>query len=273
MNPVVENHLFFTVMTNTAAMEAGWQTSAQWHSPALPPSLVCSGAPPREAVSSAASLIRQALVTRGYLHLHVQILTEIRLTYNIILVSVHNMVIQYLYTFQNHHHGKSVCSHTKLFSYYWAYSFCCTSPPRHLLMYNQKLVPVTPFTYFAQPPAPSSLTTTNLFLYIYESVFILFAVFFRFHTSVKPYSFCLSLFDFFHLAKYPLSLSMLSQMAQFLEIVFQSVYIYKYIVTTFLSIRLDGHWGCFHIWAIVNNAAMNMEVHVSSQISVFVFFR
>ena len=35
---------------------------------------------------------------------------------------------------------------------------------------------------------------------------------------------------------------------------------------------VDRHLGRFHVWAIVNSAAMNTGVHISFQISVFVFF-
>ena len=35
---------------------------------------------------------------------------------------------------------------------------------------------------------------------------------------------------------------------------------------------IDGHLGCFHILAIVNNAAVNIEVHVSFWVSDFFFF-
>ena len=41
----------------------------------------------------------------------------------------------------------------------------------------------------------------------------------------------------------------------------------------FIDSSVDIHWGCFHILVIVNNAAMNIGVHVSFQISGFVFFR
>ena len=50
--------------------------------------------------------------------------------------------------------------------------------------------------------------------------------------------------------------------------VFQCIYTYH----IFIHSSVDGHLGCFHILAIVNNAAMNIGVHTSFWISVLVSF-
>ena len=45
------------------------------------------------------------------------------------------------------------------------------------------------------------------------------------------------------------------------------VYVYN-----IFHLSVDGHLGYFHILVIINNAAMNIGVHVSFQINVFIFF-
>ena len=50
------------------------------------------------------------------------------------------------------------------------------------------------------------------------------------------------------------------------------IHLYVYHIF-FIPSSIDGLLGCFHILAIVNNAVVNIEMHVSFLISVFIFFR
>ena len=43
----------------------------------------------------------------------------------------------------------------------------------------------------------------------------------------------------------------------------------RYLFIVFIYSSVYRHLGCFHVLAIVNSAAMNIEVHVSFQTRVF----
>ena len=59
-------------------------------------------------------------------------------------------------------------------------------------------------------------------------------------------------------------------MAKFHFLCLSNIPLYIYIFFSHSS--ANWHLGCFHILAIVNNAAVSIEVHLSFQVSAFVSF-
>ena len=51
------------------------------------------------------------------------------------------------------------------------------------------------------------------------------------------------------------------------------IYIHTHIFCIIISSSVDGHFECFHILALVNNAIMNMTAKISVQTPIFTSFR
>ena len=74
----------------------------------------------------------------------------------------------------------------------------------------------------------------------------------------------LSLYDLLHSVGQSLGPSVLLQMALFHPFLWPSnIPLYNMHSIFFIHSSVDQHLGCFHVFGIVNSAAMNIRVHVS----------
>ena len=93
---------------------------------------------------------------------------------------------------------------------------------------------------------------------------------------MRSCSICLSLSDSFHLAYFPPSPSMLLQIEKCHSSLWLCTIVLSLCVCVphdlFIHSSIDGHLDCIYILRIANNSTVNIGVHVSFQISVFVFF-
>ena len=116
------------------------------------------------------------------------------------LVPGTNIVIQYFYTFQNGHHDKSSCHHTKILQNYWLYSPHCIFHNWLIYFVTESLYLLGSLTYFSPPLTPFPLATTcffsvsiTLFLFGYVFLIFLFVLFFKIpHISEIMHYLCFS---------------------------------------------------------------------------------
>ena len=152
----------------------------------------------------------------------------------------------------------------------------CTFHSRDLF-YNWKFVSPNAFPIFTHLPPPCSSGNHQFVLCVSDSISVLFPVF-SYLISEVPHINKTVWYLSFSVCLVPLGIipsgpSMLSTMTRFDSFLLLSnislcvslcVCVCVCVCDFFLiDSPIDGHWGSFHILAIVNSAAVNREAHVS----------
>lgn len=165
----------------------------------------------------------------------------------------------------------TICHHTMLLQSYWLYSLCCTAV---LFILMTSLIAgsfylLIPLAYFTHPPSHPPSGNHQFFVFT-SFCFDLFVWFCFFTGETSIFVFCLT--DLFHLPDtlWPIHLSQMARFHSFyVWILIHCIYIHHIF---FISLSVSRLLGCFPVLSVVNNAAINIGVHVSFWGSVFVFF-
>ena len=141
------------------------------------------------------------------------------------------------------------------------------------LLYNWNLYLLLSFIYFAHTSLPTApLATTNLSSVVMILFVLLFCFFYIPHVSeIRWYLFVFLRFISPHIRP-SRSLSVVTN-GKISFFLIAELYFLVYILhIVFIHSSLHGHLGCFPILVITNNVSINIGMHTTFQISVFIFF-